>query len=111
MSSSLTGALSWAVFGDFSGVAAGAVTLVVQSEYARDAETAADDMAVMALRRAGLPSQALADAIGLLQADAEKQQRPQLPHWMRVSTDYLSSHPPYPERIAHIRRMSVADRH
>ncbi|WP_338845034.1 M48 family metallopeptidase [Massilia sp. W12] len=102
VSTSLTGAMSWAVFGDFSGVAAGAVTMVVQSEYSRDTESEADQLALQALRRAAIPAERLAEILELLQL-MQRSKSSRMPHWMRVSTDYLSTHPPYPERIAQIR--------
>lgn len=88
------------ITGDVSGITAlgGALpTLLLQSKFSRTFEEEADAYAVAALRRAELSPDHLADVLQRLDASraGEKVEARAL--------DYVSSHPPTPERIRRIR--------
>lgn len=96
--SSLAGALSAALFGDFSTVAAGAPTMLARMAYSRDMELDADDYAMAALRRQGLSPGILADSLAALR-NAHKENA-DLPRWLRITANYMSTHPDTDLRIA-----------
>lgn len=104
--SSLAAALSAALFGDFSAVAAGVPAMLSQMQYSRAMEEDADAWAVAALRRNGTGVEAFVDVL----ADLGDQQDDEstLPRWMRSSMSYLSTHPKTGERIARLRRLDAA---
>lgn len=88
------------ITGDISGVTAlgGALpTMLLESKFSRTFEEEADAHAVAALRRAGLSPDHLADILKRLE-----ETRPKAGLDTRV-LDYVSSHPPTPERIRRIR--------
>jgi Zn-dependent protease with chaperone function len=95
--SSLTAALSAALFGDFSAVAAGLPTVLSQMEYSREMELDADAYAVQVLHRRQLSVGHFMDVL----AELEKAQGAEnkMPRWMRQSMGYLSTHPETDERI------------
>jgi Zn-dependent protease with chaperone function len=77
------------LFGDYSAVAAGASSALVQARYSRDFERDADAFAAAALRARGISPAVLADILGRLEQDAlgrRKGPRPPL-------LDYLGTHP------------------
>jgi len=104
--SSLTAALSAALFGDFSAVAAGVPAVLTQMRYSRDMELEADGWAVDALRRNGLGPDALADALRALQRTHQDDEK-EMPRWLKQTMTYLSTHPDTAERIE---RLSAAGR-
>lgn len=88
------------ITGDVSSITAlgGALpTLLLQSKFSRTFEEEADAYAAVALRRAGLSPDHLADALERLEAS-----RPEGGADSAVLS-YVSSHPPTPERIRRIR--------
>lgn len=99
---SLLGAGSAALFGDFSAVAAAAPVALLNMDYSRAMETAADDHAIRRLRELGIPTAPLADLF-----DALAKQTPgmsKLPKWLSKNSIYLSSHPASRERSERFRR-------
>lgn len=94
--SSLTTALSAALFGDFSAVAAGAPALLSQMQYSRDMELEADAYAVDVLHRNGLSAGSLIQILDKL----ERQNRgaASTPRWFRTTMSYMSTHPATAER-------------
>lgn len=102
--SSIVGALSWTLFGDFSAVAAGAPALLVQLEYSRAMETEADDYAAELLRQRNIAPARLAELFDMMAKDYKRNAGIDLPAWMRPVTDYLSTHPATEERMARLRR-------
>ena len=52
------------------------------------------------MRRLGLSPAVLGDALAMLEADASERPDPsaRLPDWMRVTLDFMSTHPDTPER-------------
>lgn len=88
------------ITGDVSSVSAlgGALpTLLLESKFSRTFEEEADAHAVAVLRRAGLAPDHLADILRRLE-----EKRPKTGLETKV-LDYVSSHPPTPERIQRIR--------
>jgi Zn-dependent protease with chaperone function len=99
---------SWALFGDFSAVAAGLPALVAQMSYSRDMETEADAFAVELLRRQGYGAGDLADLFVLLEEYVQSNglnAEDELPRWMRDGLSYLGSHPAMADRISALRDM------
>lgn len=99
---------SWALFGDFSAVAAGLPALVAQMSYSRDMETEADAYAVALLRKNGYSAGDLADLFELLDQYVRSKglnAEDELPRWMRDSLSYLGSHPAMDERVSTLRDM------
>ena len=97
-------ALIGLLFGDYSAVAAGASSTLVEAKYSRDFERDADAFAAGALRARGIPPSVLADILGRLEQDAlgrRKGPRPPL-------LDYLASHPATAERMAYLRSAAAA---
>jgi Zn-dependent protease with chaperone function len=96
-SSSLMAALSAALFGDFSAVAAGLPAVLSQMQYSRAMEFDADNYAVALLRRHG---DSPAPFIQVLEA-LERQQPDEAstPRWMKDTMSYMSTHPDTAERI------------
>ncbi len=101
--SSLTMAASGAMFGDFSAIAAGAPTLLLNLNHSRAMEMDADNYAIGLLRAQQISPSVLADLFDTM----EKRERPDLnplPSWLRGGIgSYLSSHPPSVERSARFR--------
>jgi Zn-dependent protease with chaperone function len=98
--SSLTAAVSAALFGDFSAVAAGLPAVLTQMQYSRAMELEADAYAVTVLRRNGLGPDCLADALRALERQQPGQDK--IPRWLKRSMTYLSTHPATAERIARL---------
>lgn len=84
--SSLTAALSAALIGDFSVVAAGVPAILMNMQHSREMEADADNYALATLRQRGLPSGPLAD---LFDDSAEQEEEGQA--WNLQS--YIGSHP------------------
>lgn len=99
--SSLSAALSAALFGDFSAVAAGLPAVLSQMQYSRAMELDADAYAVATLRARGMDAAPLADALSALEASQPNEER--TPRWMKDTMGYLSTHPATAERIARLR--------
>jgi Zn-dependent protease with chaperone function len=106
-SSLLLGA-TWALFGDFSAVAAGLPALVGEMRYSQEMEWEADEAAVKLLRARGYSAGDMADMFTMLTQyigeqglDAEDE----LPDWMRDTMSYLGSHPSMADRISALRDM------
>lgn len=104
IASSLFGAVSWSLLGDFSSVAAGAPVLLLQMEYSRDMETEADDYAWNLLKEKGIAPQRITELFAHMEKTQSRKMSSQVPQWMRNSADYLSTHPAYAERIAHLQQ-------
>ena len=105
--SSMLAVGSTALFGDFSAVVAGAPVLILNMDYSRQMETAADQYAIALMKHASLSTAPLADLFDSLErvgTDDEK-----LPRWMRSRISYLSSHPANEERTARFRAGQRAD--
>jgi Zn-dependent protease with chaperone function len=96
-SSSLTAALSAALFGDFSAVAAGVPALLTQMEYSRRMEAEADGYAVAVLRHNRIPVQAFIDVLGKLEEHHKLDDS--TPTWMKTGMRYASTHPATEARI------------
>jgi Zn-dependent protease with chaperone function len=105
--SSLSAALSAALFGDFSAVAAGLPAVLSQMQYSRAMEVDADDYAVAVLRRKGLGAAPLAHALELLQRTQPDDE--QTPRWLKNTMGYLSTHPATSARIARLRAEAGVD--
>lgn len=93
IASSLFGAISWSLLGDFSGVAAAAPSLLLQLEFSREMEIDADVYAWRLLQEKGQPTENLFEALALLENLPQRKMGSQVPGWMRSSADYLSTHP------------------
>ncbi len=90
------------ITGDVSSITAlgGALpTLLLESKFSRTFEEEADAYATAALRRAGMSSDHLADMLTRLEASRPERERGKA----KKLLDYISSHPPTPERIRRIR--------
>lgn len=98
---------SWALFGDFSAVAAGLPAIVGKMSHSREMEHEADRFGGLALQRAGMSAAALGDALLAIEAHAEQNPNAQtaLPDWMRVSLDFVSSHPGTAERAERLQQL------
>lgn len=101
---SVTGALSWTLFGDFSAVAAGAPAILLRLQYSRAMETDADDYAARLLKSHGISPTCLAELFESLEKDSRRSMNAQGPSWLRSATDYLSTHPSSQERMARLRQ-------
>ncbi|CAN5153044.1 M48 family metallopeptidase [soil metagenome] len=108
LGSSVAGAMSWALFGDFSAVVAGAPVLAVQSHYSRGMETAADDYAAATLKQHGMSPNRLADFFASMQKKEDLEES-ELPSWMRTTTNYVSTHPASKERMARLRLQALSE--
>jgi Zn-dependent protease with chaperone function len=87
--------IAWYV-GDVSSLAATAPTALLEANYSRGFERDADDYAVRALTRSGIPLRHMADILERLESS---HRRPG-----QISTpDYLSSHPATEERLQRLR--------
>jgi len=102
--SSLLAVVSGTLFGDFSAVAAGAPLAVLQGQYSRAMETQADDYAAALLKQRGISPSHMADLFKSLENSNKRNPASDMPRWMRVTTDYVASHPPTAERIARLRQ-------
>lgn len=89
------------LFGDFSNVVAGAPVLLMNMDYSRSMESAADAYAVVRMHQAGMSTVPLADLFDSLEQLAPGQSN--LPKWMSQNIGYLSSHPATAERSARFR--------
>lgn len=98
---------SWALFGDFSAVAAGLPAVVAQMSHSREMEFEADRFGGLALQRAGMPAGALGDALLAIEAHAVEHpnEKTGLPAWMRDTLDYVSSHPGTAERAERLHQL------
>lgn len=105
--SSLTAAASAALFGDFSTVAAGVPTVVMNAHYSRQMESDADSYALALLSQKGMPSAPLADVLDALERIGETDPSRNLPSWMRVTLSYVASHPASAERSARLRATAL----
>lgn len=92
---------SASLFGDFSAVVAGAPVLLMNMDYSRAMEAAADDYAIALMDEAGMSTEPLADLFDSLEALAPGES--DLPKWMSASATYLRSHPATEERSARFR--------
>jgi Zn-dependent protease with chaperone function len=95
--SSLMAALSAALFGDFSAVAAGVPAVLTQMQYSRDMELDADDYAVAQLQRQGRSPIAFIQALQALESQAPKASS--TPRWLKTTMSYMATHPDTAERI------------
>jgi Zn-dependent protease with chaperone function len=105
---SLTAALSAALFGDFSAVAAGLPAVLSQMQYSRTMELDADNYALGVLRSQRIPLDAFAEVLSSLE-----RQRPKgssMPRWLTQSMEYLSTHPDTAARIERIERMQPEEK-
>jgi predicted Zn-dependent protease len=100
--SSLMAALSAALFGDFSAVAAGVPAVLTQMQYSRQMELDADDYAVAQLSRQGQSPAAFVQALEAL--DSQQPEEADTPRWLKTTMSYMSTHPDTAERI---RRMEL----
>lgn len=98
---SLLGLGSAALFGDFSTIAASLPAVLVNLNYSRDMERAADDYAIARLHALHLPTAPLAD---LFEAMERRPVKSGQPDWLPVRSTYLSSHPANAERSARLRQ-------
>lgn len=98
---------SWALFGDFSAVAAGLPAVIGKMSHSREMEHEADRFGGLTLKRAGMSASALGDALLAIEAYATQNPNAQtaLPGWMRVSLDFVSSHPGTTERAKRLQQL------
>jgi Zn-dependent protease with chaperone function len=101
---SLTAAASAALFGDFSAVAAGVPSMLLNMRYSREMETEADDYALYLLHQHGMSAVPLADLFDALEESGKDDQRRSMPRWMAAGIDFAASHPANAERSARLRR-------
>jgi predicted Zn-dependent protease len=92
---------SASLFGDFSAVVAGAPVLLMNMDYSRAMETAADEYAIALMDEAGMSAEPLADLFDSMELLAPGQS--DIPKWMAQTTTYLRSHPATEERSARLR--------
>lgn len=102
--SSLTAAASAAMFGDFSAVAAGIPAVVINTQYSREMESAADGYAIALLHAKGISPAPLADLFESLEKVHEADPGQNMPGWMRSTLTYVASHPASAERSERLRR-------
>jgi Zn-dependent protease with chaperone function len=100
---SLATALSAALFGDFSTVAAGAPALLLHLRYSREMEAEADRDAIALLRAHHMSPAPLADLFEALDRTPQAMMRRRLPRWLTAGGDYTASHPGNAERAALLR--------
>ncbi len=93
---------SAALFGDFSAVAAGLPVLLLNLDYSRTMERAADDYAIARLHALRLPASPMADLFAAMERDQPA--AGPLAKWVGNHSAYLSSHPSNAERMAHLRQ-------
>lgn len=93
-------AIAGVLWGDYSSVAGNAAVLFGELRYSRGAETEADDFAIAALQRAGVPPDAAARLFALLDGE-ETRQGGSVTAWM-------STHPPTAERVERARQAASA---
>lgn len=98
--SSLTAAVSAALFGDFSAVAAGLPAVLAQMQYTRTMELDADAYAVEVLHRRRLSAEHFIDILSKLEKQAGD--TAEVPRWMKDAMGYLSTHPATEERAARL---------
>lgn len=89
------------LFGDFSAVVAGAPVILLNMDYSRQMETAADEFAIARLRDTKHSPEHLADLFDSL--DKLFPGARDMPRWMRSQMGYLSSHPSSAARSARFR--------
>jgi Zn-dependent protease with chaperone function len=94
-------ALAGLLWGDYSSVASNAAILFGQLSYSRKDEAAADDFAIVALRRAGISPAAVARLIRLLSAEIKAGS---------VTPGWMSTHPGNEARAKHAMEAAEADR-
>jgi predicted Zn-dependent protease len=99
--SSLLAIGSAALFGDFSNVVAGAPVLIMNMDYSRQMESAADQYALALMDQAGMSTVPLADLFDSLEEVSPDESS--LPRRWRTGFSYLSSHPATDERSARFR--------
>jgi Zn-dependent protease with chaperone function len=104
--SSLMAALSAALFGDFSAVAAGVPAVLTQMQYSRAMELDADDYAVAQLRRHGRSPAAFVQALEALEEQAPDDSS--TPRWLKTTMSYMSTHPATAERIERLEGLMEA---
>jgi Zn-dependent protease with chaperone function len=107
---SLTAALSAALFGDFSAVAAGVPALLMNMSYSREMEDDADRYAIAALQERRIPLNPLGDLLLALDASPRARMMRDLPQWLSRGIDYTASHPAATERVAQLRAAAEAQR-
>lgn len=103
--SSLQALGAGALFGDFSAVVAGAPVLVLNMNYSREMETAADSYALALMARKAVSTGPLADLFDSLDELAPGES--ELPKWMNDNLSYLSSHPATGARSARFRAANI----
>ncbi|MCS0607119.1 M48 family metallopeptidase [Massilia solisilvae] len=96
---SLTAALSAALFGDFSAAVAGVPAVLMKTSYSRAMETEADLYAIKALHAQGMPTEPLADLFYELENTPRARATRSMPRWLSKSLEYTASHPSSAERI------------
>jgi Zn-dependent protease with chaperone function len=104
--SSLMAALSAALFGDFSAVAAGVPAILTQMQYSRAMELDADDYAVALLRRQGVSPDAFVAVLEAL--ESAQPDEASTPRWLKTTMSYMSTHPDTDERIQRLEGLAEA---
>ncbi len=107
-SGGLTAAITGALFGDFSTLAAAAPTLLIQREYSRQMESEADEYAIGTLQNRGISAGPLADLFALLESRRSASDN-DVPTWMRTTSSYLASHPQTEQRVAQLRTLEQSE--
>ena len=106
--SSLMAALSAALFGDFSAVAAGVPAVLTQMQYSRAMELDADNYAVALLRRQGRSPAAFIQALEAL--ENQDPDEADTPRWLKTTMSYMSTHPDTAERIQRLEGLIEDDK-
>lgn len=107
---SLTAALSAALFGDFSAVAAGMPAMLMNMSYSREMEGEADHYAIAALQARFIPLDPLGDLLLALDASPRSRTVRAMPRWLSRGVDYAASHPATSERVAQLRAAAEVQR-
>ncbi len=107
--SSITVALSAALFGDFSAVVSTTPALVLQAKHSQAMEEEADRYAIATLNNRGISTWPLASLFEHF-TEKEKQDMDKMPRWLTFTMGYVATHPVTEGRIMKFRAASPAPR-
>ncbi|MFZ6673458.1 M48 family metallopeptidase [Undibacterium sp. Xuan67W] len=92
------------LFGDFSGVAAFAPTILLRTEYFRAMESEADEYAIQLLKANNISPNHVANLFEFLSEENQRKRKVNLPTWLEKVSSYTATHPPTRERMARFRQ-------